>query len=179
MKQIKFRQKAIDGNGNKGLHYWGFMSNGHFIQPIVSKNGTYWTALENSEQFTRLLDKNGKRIYEGDIVNEGFDDLFEITKGFAGKDLNNEPECWVGIPIGKGNDSDIFSLSFNQAKDCEVIGNIYENKEKWEEEFDNMFDWADQVKEKEMARWEIMYGFTPKDIKQFIKKLLKEQMEGN
>lgn len=80
-------------------------------------------------QFTGLHSKSGQPIYEGDIVNEGFDSLYEIAMGYAGKDMDNEPECWVGAPIGKGNDNNVWGLSNNQAKDCEIIGNIYENPE--------------------------------------------------
>ena len=32
------------------------------------------------------------------------------------------------------------------------------------EEFVSFFNWADQIKEEEIARWEIMYGCTPKKL---------------
>ena len=67
-REIKFRQKVLDGNGNKAFHYWGFMENGSFISPIKSTNGTFHTAKDNSEQFTGLTDRKGIEIYEGDIL---------------------------------------------------------------------------------------------------------------
>lgn len=32
-----------------------------------------------------------------------------------------------------------------------------------------MFNWADQIKDEELARWKVMYGFQPKDLKYFIR----------
>jgi hypothetical protein len=46
-------------------------------------------------------------------------------------------------------------------------------EERWEREFDSMFNWAEQVREKELGHWKMMYGFTPKDLKQFIKSELQ------
>lgn len=36
------------------------------------------------------------------------------------------------------------------------------------EEFDSMFDLADQIKQQEIDRWKLMYGFVPEDIKSFL-----------
>lgn len=48
-------------------------------------------------------------------------------------------------------------------------------KNNWKEEFNSMFNWAEQIKESELERWELMYGFVPNDIKNFIESLLEEQ----
>lgn len=50
-----------------------------------------------------------------------------------------------------------------------------EAKGEWEEEFDSMFNWADQIKEVELSRWKMMYGFQPKDLKSFIKVILTSE----
>lgn len=76
-------------------------------------------------QFTGLLDKNGKEIYEGDIVQSAIDaelgDSFEVRFHDGGFKLfalnNNLIQCGVG-------DCNDFNCSIR-----EIIGNIYQNPE--------------------------------------------------
>ena len=83
------------------------------------------SCLEEWMQFTGLLDKNGKEIYEGDIITYGFK-----TKDFndlvlhTGKIFFNE---YMFLVDGdKVNDE---WHSINRIHYVEVIGNIYENPE--------------------------------------------------
>src|SRR6185436_2697466 len=66
-------------------------------------------------QFTGLKDKNGKEIYEGDVVNT--QQLIGTVK------WSEEHGKWEVEYIG---DSRKFAL-YTQNRDTEVIGNIYEN----------------------------------------------------
>jgi hypothetical protein len=71
-------------------------------------------------QFTGLKDKNGKEIYEGDILKTETDKPMVVTwsKKFASFCISREGwafQHWFGEACDPEN--------------CEVIGNIYENPE--------------------------------------------------
>ena len=125
MREIKFR--AWDKNNKKmlpnaapsiehGNHFHYRDEYGCFC--IISK--------DNSElmQFTGLLDKNGKEVYEGDII-----------KNKRGQCV----VCYDGIhqSLGyrnakrtqKGTCSDMNATIEEFQKQFEIIGNIYENPE--------------------------------------------------
>lgn len=79
-------------------------------------------------QSTGLHDKNGKEIFEGDIVTDGdvaSDIKYHQTLGFymIGK-------YGFSVPFGQGVDVEYFEeFADHVSKIFEVVGNIYENPE--------------------------------------------------
>lgn len=63
------------------------------------------------EQFTGLTDKNGKEIFEGDIVKFKVVSNYQLPIQFNNGSF--QPKGWANINL----------------KDCEVIGNIHQNPE--------------------------------------------------
>lgn len=77
-------------------------------------------------QFTGLYDKNGKEIYEGDIIKYSayLDESAEIKEGIAQVVWDKEE---TGYYLANDYKSNLFYLI--KDLECEVIGNIYENYE--------------------------------------------------
>ena len=102
MREIKFR--AWDKR-YRTWHLWGLNVN--------PETGAYFTGPPHNElihcQFTGLHDKNGKEIYEGDILkSETMRTLMTVK--------------WWDESAG-------FNLAWIQGHNITVIGNIYENPE--------------------------------------------------
>jgi uncharacterized phage protein (TIGR01671 family) len=126
MREIKFRGKRLDnGEWVYGYYYTQIIthagnrkSRDHFMR--TEQNIRYEVDPDTVGQYTGLKDKNGKEIYEGDIV-ESFDHgqvrqlyLVKFNKGCFGASLDN---------------ISFYFLTFDHVcvEQIKIIGNIYEN----------------------------------------------------
>ena len=130
MREIKFR--AWDKENEKMMK----VSSLHLENKEISvkENGTFRLfRMQDLMQYTGVKDKNGKEIYEGDIVkiikSEGYGECYEQVK-YTGK----IEYCVSEFRVQPLN----LRLSDESIVEIEVIGNIYENKNLLEENKWNM-----------------------------------------
>lgn len=149
MREILFRGKRVDngewvyGQYIKACEHWhrfgkhedwitrGAIQNGG----IINLWGRCAVIPETVGQFTGLCDKNGKKIFEGDIISAVTLDTGKEQRAVIGFgnfiDENNNDE-YIGFFIEfDGIKTTITQLSMEECKNrIEVIGNKYDNKEK-------------------------------------------------
>lgn len=117
MREIKFRawdkdRKSMQTSRMYAVHFNGFLD--------MSKGRNSWRQDDFIlMQYTGLKDKKGREIYEGDILEAGEGDPLVVRFDELAAGFSLAKKGWM---------FDHFFKEAVDSKDCEVIGNIYENK---------------------------------------------------
>jgi uncharacterized phage protein (TIGR01671 family) len=150
MREILFRGKRVDngewveGNYIHRTKYYGDSDDAHFILTGGEFDCDFYDAFKVDPstvgQYTGLTDKNGKKIFEGDILREPPRDNWE-KRNYVGFEVfyhdNDACDSHVGWQMNRLHfygalcGADIYPRSFRPiwTNRMEVIGNIYDNPE--------------------------------------------------
>lgn len=127
MRDIKFRGKFVYANTQSGQLDWvyGDLVHGPEKHTIISEDGIQYEVLSSTVgQFTGVYDKNGKEVYEGDIVSLS---ILEYEERFQ-------------IAFIEGAFCLVYSGGYgwcdiHLAKECTIVGNKYDNPKLLKNEF--------------------------------------------
>ncbi len=121
MRTIKFRGLSVNGEW-----YYGLLSEvkenrkgiqkGFYISNKMGMPFAYQIRPETHGQFIGLTDKNGKEIYEGDVLH-----VWEHSVDDRG--IVRYDKSYTAFVVGK------YNCTVGEFEHIEVVGNIYENPE--------------------------------------------------
>lgn len=128
MREILFRGKTYDGEWENGslLIQWGEMTNDgerereYLILGMKGEN--QFVVPETVGQYTGLQDKNGEKIFEGDIIEHHAQGNIIVNRGVVNWDSKNAR--WAHQLNTMNPD-----FTFYNPNAFEVIGNICDNPE--------------------------------------------------
>ena len=143
MREILFRGKRVDsgewvyGNLNYGTIEIESIKDSYFISDF---NVTPWdkkfypVISETVGQSTGLTDKNGRKIFEGDIIHLEYSQVFfgGVYFGEYTAEVSYKEGCFITDGINNGDEIETPLSGFDN-DELEIIGNIHDNPELLEE----------------------------------------------
>lgn len=124
MREILFRGRDISGQWHYGVP---LIFNEDYV--CIAKLNEHNKTVEYKTlgQYTGLIDNNGNKIFEGDILERKHKELVNHSQKMT---VNYIPykACFSVVDIGGGNVTFI-SDYINNKYELEVIGNIHDNPE--------------------------------------------------
>lgn len=128
MREILFRGKRIDNEQWKE-GYCLCLHSDEDMHIIVDSNGEYHrVSPETVGQYTGLTDKNGRKIFEGDIVYL-YGDKGTLTEFVNYKALILFLHGGFCAIDGTQDDYGVCRFDFTSTLNCEVIGNKFDDPE--------------------------------------------------
>ncbi|MCM1308847.1 MAG: YopX family protein [Butyrivibrio sp.] len=136
MREILFRGRRVDnGEWTEGYYFkaWSLYVGADYTHFIFNcdRRETYAVVPASVCQYMGLTDRNGRKIFEGDICKRitlplRLEYLFEIR-------YVPEKCCFLAVDLD-GTNMKFISDYFNSYYDIEVVGNIFDNRELLKEE---------------------------------------------
>lgn len=126
-REIKFKA-YIDNviSALRGIHKVSVIDSPDAPLQYMDTRGNFSVRVDhpNLMQYTGLKDKNGKEIYEGDILSiEGTDGMYSRSDGIGRWVVKFDNGHFYG-----GDETDFSTLTARSFEYTKIIGNIYENK---------------------------------------------------
>lgn len=144
MREILFKAKLIETGAWEEGSVILFPDGDSFIYCTESKNVLWEHQVDTSTicQYTGLNDKNGKKIFDGDVIisDNGFDDSYKfvVCFGACGGAKNVEHEVgYFGFFLDGYDDNTKHFLKCGLRNDivfwvcenrCEIVGNIHDKE---------------------------------------------------
>ena len=117
MREILFRGKDIRGEWEYGVPVFSGLNNELAFMTQMHSNA-HQVIPETVGQYTGLTDKNGKKIFEGDILKGSWNTIFKVVYD----------DCYLGFRAKEKTDFHN-CIDYYGLNTIEVIGNIYDNPE--------------------------------------------------